>query len=52
MTIYVIRDVKTECNFVYVKTREEAVKICADLPGLFTWEPLDLFRDSDLLNTK
>ena len=47
--IYVIRDVKYECNLVYVETREEAHKICAALPGVFTWEPLDLFRDGDRL---
>ena len=45
--IYVIRDVKYECNLVYVETREEAIKICADLPNLFTWEPLELFREGE-----
>ena len=42
--IYVIRDVEYDCNLVYVETREEAIKICAELPGVFTWEPLDLYR--------
>ena len=45
--IYVIRDVEYDCNLVYVETREEAIKICAEMPGVFTWEPLDLFRDDD-----
>ena len=45
--IYIIRDAKYDCNFVYVKTREEAIKICAEMPGVFTWEPLDMFRDED-----
>ena len=45
--IYVIRDVKTDCNLVYVETREEANKICAELPGVFTWEPLNLYRAED-----
>ena len=44
--IYIIKGLDN-CNFVYVNTREEALRICADLPGLFTWEPLDLFRDAD-----
>jgi hypothetical protein len=43
--IYVIRDVKTDCNLVYVETREEAVSICAGMPSVFTWEPLDLYSD-------
>ena len=42
--IYVIRDVEYECNLVYVETREEAVRICGELPGVFTWEPLNLYR--------
>ena len=45
--IYVIRDVECDCNLVYVETREEAVRICGELPGVFTWEPLDLFRAED-----
>jgi len=45
MTIYVIRDIKTQCNLVYVETREEALRICTDLPSVFTWEPLDIYRD-------
>jgi hypothetical protein len=44
MTIYVIKGTDG-LNFVYVKTSEEAVRICTDLPGLFTWEPLELYRD-------
>lgn len=40
--IYVIKSIDG-CNFVYVETREEAIKICADLPNLFTWEALDLY---------
>ena len=47
--IYVIRDVKYDCNLVYVETREEAVRICGELPGVFTWEPLDVYRDEDRL---
>jgi hypothetical protein len=42
--IYVIRDLKDGVNLVYVETREEAVRICGELPGVFTWEPLELFR--------
>jgi hypothetical protein len=49
--IYVIRDVEYDCNLVYVETREEAVRICGELPGVFTWEPLDLFRDGDRLQS-
>lgn len=45
MTIYVIRDVKSDCNLVYVGTREEAISICAGMPSVFTWEPLELYRD-------
>lgn len=44
--IYVIRSIDGY-NFVYVETREEAIRICEDLPGIFTWEPLELFRDDD-----
>jgi len=40
--IYVIRSLDGY-NLVYVETREEAIRICADLPDLFTWEPLALF---------
>jgi hypothetical protein len=47
--IYIIRDVKYECNLVYVETREEAVRICGELPGVFTWEPLELFRGKSRL---
>jgi hypothetical protein len=42
--IYIIRDVKYDCNLVYVETREEAIRICGELPGTFTWEPLELFK--------
>lgn len=42
--IYVIRDVKTDCNLVYVETREEANKICTEMPDVFKWEPLDMFN--------
>ena len=45
--IYVIRDVKYDCNLVYVETREEAIKICAELPGVFTCEALELYRDGE-----
>jgi len=38
-----------DCNLVYVETREEAIRICAEMPDIFTWEPLDLFRDEDRL---
>ena len=44
--IYIIRSIDG-CNFVYVKTREEAVRICDALPRVFTWEPLELFRDDE-----
>ena len=47
--IYVIRDVKYDCNLVYVETREEAISICTGMPSVFTWEPLDLFRATDSL---
>jgi hypothetical protein len=43
MQIYVIRDIEYDCNLVYVKTREEAIQICEELPDVFTWEPLELF---------
>jgi hypothetical protein len=44
--IYVIKCFEGR-NFVYVETREEALRICAELPSVFTWEPLDMFRDED-----
>jgi hypothetical protein len=47
--IYIIRDIKTDCNLVYVETREEAVRICGELPGVFTWEPLELYRGKSRL---
>jgi hypothetical protein len=43
--IYVIKCLDGR-NFVYVETREEAVQICADLPNVFTWEALDLYKFS------
>ena len=43
--IYIIRELKHGgANLVYVETREEAIRICGELPGLFTWEPLELYR--------
>ena len=42
--IYILKSLDG-CNFVYVETREEAIKICAELPGVFTWEPLELYRE-------
>jgi hypothetical protein len=42
--IYVIKSIDGY-NLVYVETREEAVRICGELPGVFTWEPLEIFRD-------
>lgn len=36
--IYLIREIKTGYNLVYVRTSEEAARICAELPGMFTWE--------------
>ena len=41
--IYVIRtrdDAKT--NLIYVQTRAEAIRICSEVPSLFTWEPLEM----------
>jgi len=38
--IYVIRSRTDGQNFVYVNTREEAVRICSQLPNVFTYEPL------------
>lgn len=46
--IYVIKSIDG-CNFVYVETREEAVRICADLPGVFTFEPLEIYREGGRL---
>jgi hypothetical protein len=48
MTIYVIKCLDGR-NFVYVETREEAIKICAELPNVFTWEELDLYREGGRL---
>jgi hypothetical protein len=45
--IYIIKSLNGY-NWVYVETREEAIRICADLPNVFTWESLDLYRDGDL----
>jgi len=49
--IYILKSLDG-CNFVYVEKREEAVRIRAELPGVFTWEPLELYRDVDRLNPK
>ena len=38
--IYIIKDVKDGLNYVYVTKREDAIRICSELPGMFTWEPL------------
>jgi KaiC/GvpD/RAD55 family RecA-like ATPase len=38
--IYVIRGVNDGVNFVYVNTREEAERICSQLPDVFKYEPL------------
>ena len=46
--IYVIKSIDG-CNIVYVETRAEALRICADLPGVFKWEPLETFREGDHL---
>lgn len=43
--IYVIKSIDG-CNFVYVETREEAIKICAEMPGAFKWESLELFKNN------
>lgn len=39
--IYVIKSREDRLNFGYVRTRAEAEKICAELPGVFMWEALD-----------
>ena len=49
--IYVIKCLDGR-NFVYVETREEAIKICAELPNVFTWEALDLYRDGERVKHK
>ena len=41
--IYIIKSIDG-CNCVYVETREEALKICGEMPGVFTWEALDLYQ--------
>jgi hypothetical protein len=41
--IYIIKCLAGR-NFVYVETREEALKICEELPGVFKWEPLELYN--------
>jgi hypothetical protein len=41
--IYIISSLDG-CNLVYVKTREEAVRICELLPKVFKWEALDVFE--------
>jgi hypothetical protein len=47
--IYVIKCINNGENFVYVEARELAIKICAELPGVFTWEALDLYRETDYI---
>jgi hypothetical protein len=42
--IYVIRSVEDGLNFGYVKTQAEAVRICADVPSMFTWEALSVLE--------
>jgi hypothetical protein len=49
--IYIIKSIDG-CNFVYVKTREEAARICGELPSVFTCEPLELFRDTNHFKLK
>jgi hypothetical protein len=51
MRIYVISSIDG-CNLVYVKTREEAVRICGELPGVFKWESLEIYRAKEPLNIK
>ena len=41
--IYIIKSMDG-LNLVYVHTRDEALKICEELPGVFKWEPLELFN--------
>ena len=43
LDIYVISSIDGT-NLVYVETREEAARICADPPGLFKWEKLIKFE--------
>ena len=38
--IYIVRGREDGVNLGYVATREEAEKICNELPSMFTWEPL------------
>jgi hypothetical protein len=44
--IYIIKSINGY-NWVYVETQEEAIRICTELPGVFTWEALDLYREGD-----
>jgi hypothetical protein len=46
-TIYIIRSKKDGCNLVYVKTLEEARRICADLPGMFTWDAVSCLEPEE-----
>lgn len=39
--VYIIRGRDDGVNLGFVTTREEAQKICAELPDVFTWEALD-----------
>ena len=47
MRIYIIRSIDG-CNLVYVETRDEAVRICGELPGLFKWESLEIWTNSSV----
>lgn len=49
--IYVIRDRNDGLNFGYVKTREEAERICAELPSMFKWEALADLELNDHVKT-
>jgi hypothetical protein len=51
MRIYVIKSIDGY-NLVYVKTREEAVRICGEMPGVFKWESLEIYRAKEPLNIK
>jgi hypothetical protein len=48
--IYVIKCFEGR-NFVYVETRDEALRICAELPSVFTFEPLNLYRKTDYMES-
>lgn len=38
--VYIIRALQSGVNLGFVTTRDEAERICAELPDVFTWEPL------------